>query len=70
MQLLKNLFRVGWKYKIADIICYMVWSLVSLKQGNVKKNLKNQRKQLILKKPTSLKNLLASKIQKILVMSI
>ena len=70
MQLLKNLFRVGWKYKIADIICYMVWSLVSLKQGNVKKNLKNQWKQLILKKPTSLKNLLASKIQKILVISI
>ena len=40
MQLLNSLFRVGGKWKNADIICYKLTTLVSLQQGNVK-NLKN-----------------------------
>ena len=35
-----NLFRIGRKYKKADIIYYMLTSLVSLQQGNVKKSKK------------------------------
>ena len=40
MQLWNNLFKVGWKLKIADIIYYMLTSLVYLQQGNVKKSKK------------------------------
>ena len=40
MQLICNLFRVGWKLKSPDIICFMLMSLVSLQQGNVKKSKK------------------------------
>ena len=38
MQLLNNLFKVCWRWKNADIICYKLTSLVSLQQGNVKKS--------------------------------
>ena len=37
---MNNLFKVGWKLKIADIIYYMLTSLVYLQQGNVKKSKK------------------------------
>ena len=37
-QLLKNLFKAGWKWKNADTICYMLMLLVSVLQGNVKKS--------------------------------
>ena len=37
-QLLKNLFKAGWKWKNAYTICYMLMLLVSLLQGNVKKS--------------------------------
>ena len=40
IQLLKNLFKVCWKWKNADIICYKLTELVSLWQGNVKKSKK------------------------------
>ena len=41
LQLLKNIFRVCWKWKNTDIICYIILtSLVSLSQGNVKKSKK------------------------------
>ena len=40
LQLLKNIFRVCWKWKNTDIICYKLTSLVSLSQGNVKKSKK------------------------------
>ena len=36
--MLNNLLRVGLKEKSADIICYMLTSLVYLQQGNVKKS--------------------------------
>ena len=36
IQLLNNLFRVCWKWKNADIICYKLTSSVSLQKGNVK----------------------------------
>ena len=36
--MLNNLLRVGLKKKNADIICYMLTSLVYLQQGNVKKS--------------------------------
>ena len=49
MQLLSNLFRVGWKWRNADIICYMLTSLVSLKQGNVKKFQKLGKMWLMIK---------------------
>ena len=45
MQLLNSLFRVGGKWKNADIICYKLTTLVSLQQGNVK-NLKNWSKPM------------------------
>ena len=38
--MLSNLFKLCWKWKIADIICYKLTSLVSLQQGNVKKSRK------------------------------
>ena len=33
MQLVNNPFKVGWRKKNADIICYMFMSLVYLQQG-------------------------------------
>ena len=38
MQMLNNLFKVCWKLKKADIICYMLSSLIYLEQENVKKH--------------------------------
>ena len=40
MQLLKNLFKVSWKWKSVYIICCKLTPLVSLLQGNVKKSKK------------------------------
>ena len=40
LQLSKNIFRVCWKWKNTDIICYKLKSLVSLSQGNVKNSKK------------------------------
>ena len=40
LQLSKNIFRVCWKWKNTDIICYKLTSLVSLSQGNVKNSKK------------------------------
>ena len=37
MRLLNNLFKVAWCLKNADIICYILTSLVYLQQGNDKK---------------------------------
>ena len=37
MQVLNNLFKVGWRWKNASIICYILMSLVYLQQENVKK---------------------------------
>ena len=34
--MLSNLFRITWKKKIDDIICYMHMSLLSLQQGNLR----------------------------------
>ena len=42
--MLNNLFKVCWKWKNADIFCYKLTSLVSLLQGNVKKNPKKSMK--------------------------
>ena len=56
IQWLNNLYKVGWRKKNADIVCYMLTPLVYLQQGNNKKteieevknvpfgNVKNQKK--------------------------
>ena len=43
MQLLNILFRVCWKYKNADIICYVLSSLVSLQPGYIKTSEKSMK---------------------------
>ena len=47
MQLLNNLFKLCWRWKNADIICYKLMSLVSSEQGNVKKSKKKKKKMKI-----------------------
>ena len=37
IQILNNLFKLGWGKKNANIICYMLTSLVYLEQANIKK---------------------------------
>ena len=39
-KLLNNLFKVGWSWKNTDTICYILTSLVSLEQRNLKKSKK------------------------------
>ena len=41
--MLKSLFRVSWNLKNADIICYILTSLVSLQLGNVQKSEKSDK---------------------------
>ena len=38
MQLLNNLLKLDWRLKNADVTCYMLTSLVSLQQGNIKQS--------------------------------
>ena len=41
--MLNNLLKVGWKWKNADIICYILTSVVSLWKENVKNCKKNMK---------------------------
>ena len=41
--MLNSLFRVSWNLKNADIICYILTSLVSLQLGNVQKSEKSDK---------------------------
>ena len=53
MQLLSSLFKVYWKWKYADIICYKLTLLVFLLQGNVKKSKKSMKTANIDRKKSS-----------------